>query len=58
MGLLKSPLAPLGLCTVTMGAVASLILHPIVGLGAILFGACLLFPGLAGRGEGSDDGGR
>ena len=55
MGLLKSPLAPLGLCTVTMGALASLVLHPVVGLGAILFGVCLFLPGLAGHGEGSDD---
>ena len=55
MGLFKSPLAPLGLCTVTMGALASLALHPIVGLGAILFGACLLVPGIVGQGEGSDD---
>lgn len=55
MGLLKSPLAPIGLCTVTMGALASLVLHPIVGLGAMLFGACLLFPGLVERGEGTDD---
>lgn len=55
MRLLKSPLAPLGLCTVTMGAAASLILHPIVGLGAMAFGACLFFPDCVERTEGQDD---
>lgn len=54
MSLLKSPLAPIGLCTVVMGAAASVVLHPFVGLGAILFGVCLLLPGLGMSGDKED----
>lgn len=43
------------MCTVTMGALASIVLHPVVGLGAMLFGACLFLPGLVDRGESVDD---
>ncbi len=54
MGIFKSPLAPLGLCTITMGVASALILHPLIGVGVILFGACLLVPGVCGAGEADD----
>jgi hypothetical protein len=54
MGLLKSPLAPIGICTVVMGAAASFVLNPFVGMGAILFGACLMLRGLGCTGDSDE----